>query len=1476
MSNQAITRILEAARRKLLDTGTRNRLVHVNRANKRANCLNIINERADAVFSILRTEGRRMRFKAMGKDRGEDGGDMVLALPEPYIPDESDRLTDMLLETPLGPETLARRLLRLASDAKTAEEEQGLNILYLAIGFLQWRESSNSEVTREAPLVLLPVQLLRNERTSTYDIQCRDDDISTNLPLQQRLIADFGISLPEIEEGEDWHPSDYFEKVADAVSGQAGWSIDADGMQLGFFSFAKLLMHRDLDPNTWPADAFSENDLLKGLLSEGFEADTPIFGPDDRLDDILDPAEIVQVIDADASQTKVIEEVRRGASLVVQGPPGTGKSQTITNLIAAAAHDGKSVLFVAEKMAALSVVHDRLVRAGLRDICLELHSRSANKKALAQELGRSLMASAQALPGSPDPSQLREARDQLNRITELLHQPLPPAGDTPFSALSEIVGFIGKETPPPCIQLDGLESLDRHARGKAIAALHAYVTALRKVDSPETHPFRGTMELDLQPTDLARLENELESAVSAIEALLIESSRLSSALRLAAPGSLAGHDALVQSIRAFSNMPSDAGDWIPALFDAASSERLMEALVAGQAWAVAKQAVDSQFIETAWEIDVTATRASIARGQVSFLARIFGKYRGASAELASLLRGSLPKTATERLALIDKVLEIQKLRRRLADDEAWLKTTLGGNWRGEQTSFGAAAHAADWLARLQKTTHVDSAEHVLATLGAISDPEKEADRLVELSKNCRSRIEAVVSRLKLNLAIADLGDCIETASLDETRAAFSQMAETPSRYGDWATLARAIAAADEAGAAAVVDAVTENLVAPDRAEQEFAYACAEARWNAARRLRPELNQMPQLNRHDLVSLFRDLEQERIETARNIILSRHFEQMPRGTMGEMGIIRGEIGRKRGHKPIRWVMRNAGQMVQRIKPVMLMSPISVAQFLPPGSVEFDILVIDEASQIRPEDALGVIARARQIVVVGDQKQLPPTSFFDRLVDEVDEAEDDEDAVVGATAADMESILSLCEARGLRERMLEWHYRSRDPSLIQVSNAEFYEDRLVLPPSPLQLDPDYGLKFRRVPGVYARGGSGLGRQGTNRIEAENVVAAMADHARNWPDLSLGVVAFSKAQSDMLTEVLEVKRREDPILDAFLREGKAEDVFVKNIENVQGDERDVILISVGYGPQEANGRLTAMSFGPVNGEGGERRLNVLFSRARVRCEVFASFDPGDIDPSRAMREGPRVLKRFLDFAKTGQVETYSPTGLDADSPFEEDVASVVRAHGYLADLQVGSAGFRIDIGVRHPDRPGQYLIAVECDGATYHSALWARERDRLRQGILENLGWKFHRIWSTDWFHHREREVARLVSALKEAKDTSDQGAYVRGANAGGQSYQAPPDEIDMATENEVSIEHLSLSAPPYVRTDLTVRSKVEPHEAPVHQLAELVAGIVKTEGPIHVDEIARRISAAFGKTRTGNRIVDATERAVRIVLASVPHLT
>ena len=711
-----------------------------------------------------------------------------------------------------------------------------------------------------------------------------------------------------------------------------------------------------------------------------------------------------------------------------------------------------------------------------------------------------------------------------------------------------------------------------------------------------------------------------------------------------------------------------------------------------------------------------------------------------------------------------------------------------------------------------------------------------------------------------------------------------------SRYEEWRRfqeLRRELVTNDLVGYA---ERMESERTPPADAEQEFQYAVAEARWNHLRSVRPELDEVRRMDRQKHVDAFQNRERSRMTEVRKVVRSQHLNQLPTGTSGEMAFLLGECGKRTKHRPVRQAFNAASTMIQRIKPVILMSPISIAQFLPPGKLSFDLLLIDEASQVRPEDALGAVARAKQIVVVGDDKQLPPTSFFDRFVENTYEDED-EDTPSAARAAEMESILKLAESRGLRQAMLEWHYRSRDPTLIRMSNIEFYENRLVLPPSPLERDESFGMTLTKVPGAYSSRSRGEGRPGTNRVEAEHIADALVKHAeaQDTKYRSVGVVAFSKAQSDMITEVLEMRRRTDSSLDALLREDKNENVFVKNIENVQGDERDVILVSLGYGPNEPNGRLSSMQFGPVNNDGGERRLNVLFSRARMRCEIFVSFDWREIDLTRTQAYGSRVLRKFLSFAETGKLELgQGSNGTDPDSPLEEDVAQVIEEIGYPVDHQVGSSGFRIDLGVRHPERPSQYILAVECDGATYHSALWARERDRLRQEVLEDQGWRFHRIWSTDWFYRRQREYERLCSALDQARTAAEKGfsppaanrnrnvsssAGGTGSSNGGNSSYAP--RRTQSDPHEVPRElQKPNKAPAYSRAALEYVSTFTPSEAYFQNprkesplpITDVVTRIVEHEGPIHKSLVARRVATAFGKNRTGSRIVEAADTALK----------
>lgn len=1455
----ALAQLFNDTRKRLVETGTRNRLVHVNRSNTRGNVINILNERSDDVFTIL-ASGKTMRFLGLGKDKddSDDGINLADASEDGF---DDDRYSDNQLETKLGPDALQKRLLKIAREAQTAEEESGVNILYLALGFLTWFEDKSSQIPREAPLVLLPVELVRNARTSTFDLRVRDDDIMTNLPLQQRLREDFGIQIPDIEPGEDWAPSDYFAALDGVVSQRDRWKVDSDAIQLGFFSFSKLLMFRDLDVEAWPDGALADHALTKGLLYEGFESEPPMFGVEDRLDPVLPPGRLFHVVDADASQAKVIEEVRSGRNLVVQGPPGTGKSQTITNIIAAAARDGKTVLFVAEKMAALSVVHDRLVKVGLGDICLELHSRSSNKKMVLAELARTIT-QAQAAPSMPgEAAALLEVRDKLNALADVLHQPIGNTGETPYTVLGQQARFMGKGAPPPTLKAQGLNAMPREQVDELVEIIEQYGSLIGAEEGGSENPFFGTDNLDLQPVDLARLASELKSARDKITTLVAALNEPLEKLGSDAAATLAAVPQVKDLLERLEGLPSSSSGQALMFLEAEDLPRLRETITAGLEWKLAFDACSEDFVDAAFQTSASHLRAPLVSGTQSFFARWGSAYRGASRELAGLLRGALPKAASERVERVDTVCGVETKRRAWEDDKDYCARILCDAWRGEKTDFGRLDAIADWSENL-KAASLQCSNALLLKLAEVPpDIAKMLTALKAVEGPASEAISAIIALLQFDVSVFG-EEALEHVALQSIADRFAAMAGAAERYHTWSRMARLHKSLVEAGLEDLAEGLRTGAITSDAATVELRFTRAELLWQTALEDSPSLMTLSQEKRHDLVANFTKLERQSLKDNVQEILSAHLRQVPQGAMGEMKVIRGEIGKKRGHMALRRLFERAGTAIQRIKPVLLMSPISIAQFLPPGALSLDLLVIDEASQVRPEDALGAIARAKQIVVVGDNKQLPPSSFFDRLLADDADAEDAEGSVGGllegaARVGDMESILTLCEARGLGSRMLKWHYRSRDPSLIRVSNKEFYENGLILPPSPLQEDPNYGLCFTKVDGAYDKGG-----KRDNRKEGEAIVAKVAEHARVSPSLSLGIVTFSFAQRNLITELLEFSRRTDPVLDEFLREGQVEDVFVKNIENVQGDERDVILVSVGYGPTTAGGRLTSMSFGPVNSEGGERRLNVLFTRARVRCEVFCSFDPGDMDVSRTAGEGPRILKKFLEFAKFGQIDDSAPTGAEADSPFEEDVAEVIQSYGYIVDPQVGSAGFRIDMGVRHPDKPGTYILAVECDGATYHSALWARERDRLRQDVLEHLGWRFHRIWSTDWFYNRHIEIERLRKELEAARDQAALGIKIDGAN---KSRPMPVQEEVAGTKTIELPEVVARQMPLYARADFRLNSRYEPHEAPAGVLADLAGKIVSVEGPIHCEEVARRIAAAFSKEKAGKRIVSATLSAL-----------
>ena len=602
---------------------------------------------------------------------------------------------------------------------------------------------------------------------------------------------------------------------------------------------------------------------------------------------------------------------------------------------------------------------------------------------------------------------------------------------------------------------------------------------------------------------------------------------------------------------------------------------------------------------------------------------------------------------------------------------------------------------------------------------------------------------------------------------------------------------------------------------------------------------------------DRIAEFDTLDRDYLGLNRRRVLSKHWDGLIKvGAIGQGGVLYREFAKKRRHMPVRRLMSEAGNAIQAIKPVFMMSPLSIATYLPPGRVSFDLVVFDEASQVKPVDALGALMRADQTVVVGDRKQLPPTRFFDRAMgsDEYDDEEDD------SVTDDIESVLSLFGQMNAPSRMLRWHYRSRHESLINVSNQEFYENRLVVFPSPDHGKQVSGLRHHYLPDtVYDRA-----RSRTNREEALAVAKAAMDHARTNPHMTLGVAAFSTAQRGAIEDALEKLRDEDRSCEEFFAGHPHEPFFVKNLENVQGDERDVIFISVGYG-RDANGNVT-MNFGPLNQEGGERRLNVLITRAKHRCEVFSNLRAQDIRVEQGSAFGVRALKAFFEYAETGVLSDIAvESGRDFGSPFQDAVAIKLRSLGYQIDEEVQSGGRFIDLAVVDPAAPGRYVLGIECDGASYHSSRTARERDRIREDHLRELGWSFHRIWSTDWFRNPDRELERARKAIQSALAGEVEKPPTKRRPL--QPVRQPPQTINRQSNRKaLDSKELVGNTASEQRSRTTKPSKYRmAYFSRTHRrmgidsmatsfFLDAVIRIAKVEGPVHVDVVKRRIAECF----------------------------
>lgn len=1490
MTDLSVHHALEAARRELLDLGLRTPLL--NYRTLKARGLDVSDERPSQVYEMLVEAGRSMAFlpipEGVASSEGEtkklvdfeDGafvGDLSAYLTDEGDEDARSRHADNRLQTPYTAARLERRLLKTFYDARTFIEERGVNVLFLALGMLEWYETPTSQKTRRAPLLLVPVELKRTSARSRFRVAHTGEDVGGNLSLQMKMRGDFGLDLPLPEGKERLAPETYFALVAEAVAGQRRWRVDGEAIHLGFFHFGKLLMYRDLNPAAWPPEAQPELHPIIGALLGGGFGEAPGRLPDDEhLDRHLDPDAVRQVVDADSSQTLALLDVQRGGSLVIQGPPGTGKSQTITNVIAEAVGAGKTVLFVAEKMAALDVVKRRLDAVHLGDACLELHSHKTRKKDLLAELSRTVdLGRPHSDALNAETSVLLESRDHLNAYAKAVNEPIELTGVCPHDAYGALLLQDWEGAEPPAHHDSEMYRWTPSDYARRRARLEDMQTLVRAIGVPTQHPFWGSERASVMPSEAASLRHEAETIGSALDEL----QRVATSAVKMLGGSVATFGetvALEQVARHVAAAPDLTGVPVDAPAWRLHRDRLHALVAAGTRHAELRARYRGTFAEEAWSQDgLDAARRGLDMYGDEWYRLFVADWRHAKRTLSETLTGALPREPQARLELLDALLEARRLRVEVEALGVLGAEAFGAQWFGLASDWSALAGVAAWTSRARKQADAGRMDERALLYAADRTDRSEASAWAKALAGALGRAkeatDAVLETLGLDVercfgVEATGAAAVENVALDSLRE----------RAGDWAQHAerlREIVTFNQQ-----VDALAEDdLIVFAGLASEWEHAgrylvqAFERVWYASL-LSHAFGERAALVRFygplhaEAVSRFAERDRLALAVNRARLALAHWEALPRaggpGVVGQLSLLYHEFAKKRNHRPIRTLLREAGRAVQAIKPVLMMSPMSIATYLTPGAIDFDLVIFDEASQVKPVDAFGALLRARQAVVVGDSKQMPPTSFFDTVLSE--ETSDSE-------AADVESVLELFAARHAPSRMLRWHYRSRHESLIAVSNEAFYEGKLVTFPSPDAERADAGLLYRHLPETsYDRGGRRV-----NAGEAQAVAEAVLEHARAHPSRSLMVATFSQAQQAEVLAHVELMRRRDPSCEAFFDSEALEPFAVKNLENVQGDERDTVFISVGYG-RDAEGSLT-MNFGPLNRDGGERRLNVLISRARRRCTVFTNLLPEDLDLNRTNAVGVRAFKRFLSAAagKPGALADTDDSAANPGirvSPFVQAVAQALRAEGVEADANVGEGSFRVDLALRAPGDPGRYALGVLCDGATYQSARTARDRDRIRQSVLEGLGWRLHRVWSTEWYNDPAQAKERLLVAWARARDAEPSAVGKPRPELPTVSRIEPDLELPQSNDSQKTLFDESEPArlgEPYVVA--VARCFQDPlHEIHSDSLAEALEKVVVVESPVHFDDAARRILESSGVTRLGRRIREAMEQAADLLVA------
>lgn len=1399
VNNDKIKIQLDRWKKSLIDFSKRNQLLFFK---PRPTLTVNFENKADDIFKKIILESKSLAlieqikafntddFGAVPMDPDELEPGMTLddiGMDEPALDPTVSHDFDNALQTDKDRKSLDQSLAKLKTRSTASLQEQGVNILYFALYFLNWNDSistEDSETFYKSPLLLVPAHISRKGLNGDFTVSAIEDEIRINPTLAYKLSRDYDLDLYQFEDElnncEDLEEfQELIEKIRNFISdAHAKWQID-DEAAISLFSFAKLSLYKDLEVNEEKiinhqvirqisGEILSEREMKKDL-------DLKYLVKANEIDMKLDPHQSNQILDADSSQEEAVYAAKAGASFVIQGPPGTGKSQTIANIIAESLSQNKKILFVSEKKAALEVVINRLKASNLDKYCLELHNSQKKKSEVIDSLRTSLEDIKNLAMDNPREEfieDINKVKADITKGIDELHKLRKPINMSLYELYGELarlnleyqdskidftIGNIEK------INLEKLSELDYFFR--QLAAQERIITGF------DSFIWRNANLNNLS----FELENDIKSNLIEFKSIVVKLAQYANPISqkyfARTTNNLSEFKWLAEASKLAINSPFPKKDWFDGGVLQNVQSLTIHAKIEHEEYQNDKGELLSRYSENFLELDHSELLTK-------FTQKFTGIFRFLNIDywqsVSQIKKHALLNESRDLNTIINDLqvaAELDRKNQALNKEGAELSLVLGDFYKDYDTDWDETITAIKWVQKVMGKFDSQNLPAPLLDLVSEDAGDDEFDSFEKQTEDLLKAYELVKFHLSFyNNLFPQPNKDIEKLSFEELVDHLEDLISNITDIEDWIEFKALQSQAKELGLGQFLSSLVEakfDCLDSEQIKAIFHKKLYQSWVDKIEIENPIMRKFSGKTQELLVNKFNNIDKALVEKNNKQIAKKlgmnwiEYAANP-SSKADMQVLSHEINKKKKHKPMRVLIKEIPDLLQTAKPCWMMSPLSVSQLIESdnSNVEFDLVIFDEASQIRTEDAVCSIYRAKQLILAGDSNQLPPTNFFN-YINEDDDYEN----------SSFESVLDEC-AVFLDSKTLNWHYRSRHEDLIKFSNYYIYDNQLITFPSPIAKSQNYGVDFELIENGYYEKGARF-----NRKEAQRVASAILEHYSQNPDTSLGVIAFSEAQQFAIERELGKAMRADTSLQEKMQKHMDEEMtnslFIKNLENVQGDERDVIFFSIGYA-RDKKGNLSH-NFGPLNREGGHRRLNVAVTRARNKLKVFSSITSADIDLSRTSAQGATLLKKYLAFSETcsGAFKAEESSSEVADlatesqlillqqedsNPYsdkdyfgvEESIARRLEAEGYAVERFLGASDYKIDIAVRSRKNPDNYILAIETDGKIYRNAKTCRDRERLRKQVLTSLGWDTHKIWARDWIRNSEDEFIKLTNML------------------------------------------------------------------------------------------------------------------------------